>query len=82
MPERLTCGVIEIAMRRAQHADMLRIAFAGTFAGSLEGRVRDHLVTPCDVIRDDERGIVQRLADVDVLITLAFTPRWGRRRGA
>lgn len=56
---------------------MLRIAFAGTFAGSLEPRVRDHLATPCDVIRDDERGIVSRLADVDVLIALAFTPEMG-----
>jgi phosphoglycerate dehydrogenase-like enzyme len=51
-----------------------RIAFAGAFAARLEAPVRAHLEIPCDVIVDDERGIVSRLADVDVLVTMAFTP--------
>ena len=34
--------------------DTLRIAFAGTFAASLEGRVRAHLTLPCDVRVSDE----------------------------
>jgi phosphoglycerate dehydrogenase-like enzyme len=52
---------------------MIRVAFAGTFAARLEGRVRAHLALPCEVIVDDERAIVARLAGVDVLVTLAFT---------
>ena len=52
---------------------MLRIAFAGTFAARLEDRVRAHLALPCDVIVADEAGIASRLAEVDVLVTLAFT---------
>ena len=56
---------------------MLRVAFAGTFAARLEERVRAHLGTPCDVILADETGIASRLADVDVLVTLAFTREMG-----
>ena len=52
---------------------MIRVAFAGTFAASLEARVRAHLTVPCDVLLADEASIVGKLADVDVLITLAFT---------
>jgi phosphoglycerate dehydrogenase-like enzyme len=60
----------------------LRIAFAGAFAARLEAPVRARLDLPCDVVVDDERGIVSRLADVDVLVTMAFTPEMaaaGRR---
>lgn len=52
---------------------MLRVAFAGTFAASLEPRVRAHLTVPCDVLLTDEASVVGKLADVDVLIALAFT---------
>lgn len=52
---------------------MLRVAFAGTFAARLEPPVRAGLGIPCDVIVDDERAIVSRLADVDVLVTMVFT---------
>src|SRR2546428_10280990 len=52
---------------------VLRIAFAGTFAATLEPAVRSHLAVPCDVIVGDEAGIVGTLGDVDALITLAFT---------
>jgi phosphoglycerate dehydrogenase-like enzyme len=51
---------------------MLRVAFAGTFSTTLEPAVRARLVAPCDVITGDEAGIVSRLADVEVLVTLAF----------
>lgn len=56
---------------------MVRIAFAGTFAASLEARVRAHLTVPCDVVVADEASIVGKLADVDVLITLGFTRAMG-----
>lgn len=56
-----------------ESAPRLRIAFAGAFAARLEPPVRAHLDVPCDVIVDDERGILARLADVDVLVTMAFT---------
>src|SRR6059036_2425569 len=52
---------------------MLRVAFAGTFSATLEPAVRARLQTPCDVVLGDEVGIVSRLSDVDVLVTLAFT---------
>jgi len=52
-------------------------AFAGTFSATLEPTVRARLGMPCDVILADETGIVARLADVDVLVTLAFTREMG-----
>jgi phosphoglycerate dehydrogenase-like enzyme len=56
---------------------MLQIAFAGTFAATLEPSVRARLAVPCGVIVDDEAGIVSRLADVDVLVTLGFSREMG-----
>jgi len=56
---------------------MLRIAFVGTFAARLAERVRAHVRTPCDIIVDDESGIISRLSEVDVLVTLAFTREMG-----
>ena len=53
------------------------MAFAGTFSASLEARVRSHLDVPCDVVVADEAGVVAKLADVDVLVTLAFTREMG-----
>ena len=55
----------------------VRVAFAGTFAGRLETPVRDYLTIPCDVVTGDESGIVSQIADVDVLVTLAFTRPMG-----
>jgi len=52
---------------------MTRVAFAGTFSASLEPRVRAHLGVPCDVTVADESGIVSKLSDVDVLVSMAFT---------
>ena len=56
---------------------MLRVAFAGTFAARLEERVRAHLQVPCDVVVDGEAGVASLLAEVDVLVTLAFTREMG-----
>jgi phosphoglycerate dehydrogenase-like enzyme len=56
---------------------MLRVAFVGTFSSRLEPRVRTLLAVPCEVIVADEGGIVSRLSDLDVLVTLAFTPEMG-----
>ena len=61
----------------------MKVAFAGAFAVRLAVRVRAHLAVPCDVIlvadagRADDAGIAARLADVDVLVTLAFTREMG-----
>ena len=55
----------------------MKIAFAGAFSASLEQRVRAHLGIACDVILADEVGIVSRLSDVDVLVTMAFTREMG-----
>ncbi len=52
---------------------MLRIAFAGTFSARLEEPIRGRLDVPCDIIVGDEATIAPQLADVDVLVTLAFT---------
>jgi phosphoglycerate dehydrogenase-like enzyme len=51
---------------------MLRIAFAGTFSATLAPSVCARLEMPCDVIVGDEIGIVARLSEADVLVTLAF----------
>src|SRR5262245_36289800 len=57
---------------------MLRVAFAGTFAGRLAESVRSYLDTPCDVVLDDERGVLARLPEVDVLVTMVFTGEMAR----
>lgn len=51
----------------------MNIAFAGTFAATLEQPVRAKLGISCTVIVADEASIVARLTDVDVLVSLAFT---------
>lgn len=53
---------------------MLKVAFAGAFAARLVAPVRARLTLPCDILSDDEAGIVARLGDVDVLVSMAFTP--------
>ena len=54
-------------------AQRLRVAFAGAFAIRLAERVQAHLGMPCDVIQADEVDIVSQLAEVDILVTMAFT---------
>jgi phosphoglycerate dehydrogenase-like enzyme len=57
---------------------MPTIGIAGTFAASLEGAIRQSLIIPCEIIVSDEAGIVSRLADVDVLVTMVLTSEMGR----
>jgi phosphoglycerate dehydrogenase-like enzyme len=52
---------------------MPRVAFAGSFAATLGPRVRELLAVPCEVVLANEAGVAARLAEVDVLVTLAFT---------
>jgi phosphoglycerate dehydrogenase-like enzyme len=56
---------------------MTRVAFAGTFAGRLEPRVRALLGIDCDVVVIDEAEAPAALGDVDVLVTLAFSRAMG-----
>lgn len=56
----------------------MRVAFSGTFAARLAGPARARLPVACEVIVEDEEAIVGLLADVDVLVTLAFTRDMGR----
>jgi phosphoglycerate dehydrogenase-like enzyme len=51
----------------------VRVAFAGVFAGHVADRVRARLHVPCEIVLGDERQILSRLGDVDVLVSLAFT---------
>lgn len=73
----VTSEVIAFAPRPADDAPVLRAAFAGTFAATLEPAARARVAVPCDVVVTRETGIVERLADVDVLVSLAFTPAMG-----
>jgi len=52
---------------------MMKIAFAGSFAIRLAEPVRARLSIPCEVIADNEAGILPKLADVDVLVSMGFT---------
>ncbi|HYZ33338.1 MAG TPA: NAD(P)-dependent oxidoreductase, partial [Crenalkalicoccus sp.] len=52
----------------------MKIAFAGSFAARLAEPVRSLLALPCEIVTDeDEAGILARLAEVDVLVSLLFT---------
>src|SRR5262245_55760088 len=52
---------------------MLKVAFAGAFAARLVEPVRSLVTAPCELFADDESGILPRLVDADVLITMAFS---------
>jgi len=56
----------------------VRIAFVGAFAVRLAEQVESHLTAPCDILTADEAGIVPQIADVDVVVSLAFTPAMGK----
>jgi len=51
----------------------VKVAFAGVFAGQVADRVRARLRVPCEVALADDREILGRLGEVDVLVTMAFT---------
>jgi phosphoglycerate dehydrogenase-like enzyme len=57
---------------------MLRIAFMGAFSASLVEPVRRQLSIPCEIAVSGEVGIVSRLSEVDVLVTMALTQEIGR----
>jgi phosphoglycerate dehydrogenase-like enzyme len=52
---------------------MVKVAFAGPFATRLLEPVRRQVTVPSELIADDEPGILSRLADADVLVTMAFS---------
>jgi phosphoglycerate dehydrogenase-like enzyme len=57
---------------------MLKIGIVGTFAASLEAAIRCNLTLPCEIIVSDEAGIISRLVDADVLVTMVLTGAMGR----
>jgi phosphoglycerate dehydrogenase-like enzyme len=57
---------------------MLKIGIVGTFAASLEAAIRRNLTLACEIIVSDEVGIISRLADIDVLVTMVLTDEMGR----
>jgi phosphoglycerate dehydrogenase-like enzyme len=57
---------------------MFRVAFAGTFAASLEPPVRRRLTTPCEIVVAGEIDILPQLPQIDVLVTMALTAEMGR----
>jgi phosphoglycerate dehydrogenase-like enzyme len=57
---------------------MLKVGIIGTFAASLEGAIRGKLTIPCEIVVSDEAGIISRLADMDVLVTMVLTEDMAR----
>jgi phosphoglycerate dehydrogenase-like enzyme len=57
---------------------MLRVAFVGTFAASLEPPVRRRLTTPCEIVVAGETDILPQLSEIDVLVAMALTAEMGR----
>ena len=60
---------------------MLHIAFAGSFAGPFEPLVQPLITTPCETLQADEDAVLAHLAEIDVLVTLAFTAAMGKAAG-
>jgi len=57
---------------------MPNVGIVGTFAASLEDAIRRNLTVPCEIVVSDEAGIISRLADIDVLVTMVLTKEMGR----
>jgi phosphoglycerate dehydrogenase-like enzyme len=53
----------------------LKAAFAGSFAVRLIEPVRKRLTIPCDIVSGDEAGILDKVGDADVLVSMAFTEK-------
>ena len=51
----------------------MKAAFAGSFAVRLVEPVRRRLTIPCEIVTGNEAGILDRLGDADVLVSMAFT---------
>jgi hypothetical protein len=60
---------------------MLRIAFAGAFPVSLEEPVRQYLTTPCECVVASEADILEKLPEIDVLVTMGLTREMTRAAG-
>ena len=56
---------------------MLRVAFMGALSASFAESVRAHLAVPCEILITTETEVVSLLPEVDVLVTLVFTPAMG-----
>jgi phosphoglycerate dehydrogenase-like enzyme len=56
---------------------MLRVAFVGALSASFAESVRAHLAVPCEIQITDEAHVAALLPEVDVLVTLIFTPAMG-----
>jgi phosphoglycerate dehydrogenase-like enzyme len=52
---------------------MLKVGIVGTFAASLESAIRRNLSIPCEIVVSDEAGIIARLGNIDVLVTMTLT---------
>src|SRR3978361_225439 len=64
---------LDVVRRSIERGWMMTVAFAGAFSARLVEPVRARLSQPCEVSADDEAGIVSRLNDVDVLVSMGFT---------
>jgi phosphoglycerate dehydrogenase-like enzyme len=53
------------------------VAFVGGFAQCFVEPVRARLQIPCELLAGEERELLPRLADMDVVVTLAFTAALG-----
>jgi phosphoglycerate dehydrogenase-like enzyme len=51
----------------------MKVAFSGSFAARLAEPVRLRVSLPCQMVVDDEIGIVSHLADTDALVSMAFS---------
>jgi phosphoglycerate dehydrogenase-like enzyme len=51
----------------------MKAAFAGSFAARLIEPVRERLCVPCELVADDETGILKHLPDTDVLVSMGFS---------
>jgi len=56
---------------------MPRVAFVGALAASFADRARAHLTVPCDFALVAEGEAAARMGDVEVLVSLLFTPAMG-----
>ena len=56
---------------------MLKVAFVGALSASFAESVRAHLAAPCEFVVTDETNVVSLLPEIDVLVTLVFTPAMG-----
>jgi phosphoglycerate dehydrogenase-like enzyme len=53
----------------------MKVAFAGAFAARLAEAVHARLTLPCEFVVADEAGVVDHLADTDVLVSMGFSAR-------